>query len=213
MIKKVVIAACEENVRKLARSCLERTCKGIGIEEVMYKADLYRSIDRTGELLVIFDKYFFGYDLCHEILKLRVRNKDAHICFVECGDCSRYFGLRLYEIGVKSYITNIEDYDHFRNEFLKVVGGAESLPNELKSSIESSDYLLDRKCFTEITEKELVVGLYLGEGKSQKEICYITGMSQQTVNIHVHRLKRKIGYKEPGDYAILNRRAFFNCCV
>lgn len=91
---------------------------------------------------------------------------------------------------------------------MKVLGGAGSLPDEIQSSIESSDYLLDRKCFTEITEKELVVGLYLGEGKSQKEICYITGMSQQSVTLHVHRLKRKIGYKKPADYAILNRRAY-----
>lgn len=208
MIKKIVIALCDENVKSLVRDCLGIICKGIETDECLTEAELYRCVENSGEALVVLDKYFFGYVICYKLLKLKVCNRKLRLCFLEQGDCSRYFGLRLYDNGVKAFITNVEDAEHLKKELMKVLGGAGSLPDEIQSSIESSDYLLDRKCFTEITEKELVVGLYLGEGKSQKEICYITGMSQQSVTLHVHRLKRKIGYKKPADYAILNRRAY-----
>ena len=50
------------------------------------------------------------------------------------------------------------------------------------------------------------IGMYLAEGKQQKEIASITGLSKQAVSSHIHRLKRKIGYSRPSDLDLLSIR-------
>ena len=59
---------------------------------------------------------------------------------------------------------------------------------------------------TEVTAIEMKIGMYLAEGKQQKEIASITGLSKQAVSSHIHRLKRKIGYSRPSDLDLLSIR-------
>ena len=93
---------------------------------------------------------------------------------------------------------------------MKITTGAKVYPESIIKSVEEKEYLVDRKCITEVTKNEMAIGLYTALGKTQKEICGMTGMSRKAVILHTHRLKRKIGYKKPADYNLLAKQYFFS---
>ena len=207
--KKVIIACCDEKVRRILKKCLLELKRYSDVTECGTEKDVFLSTREAEEPVLFIDKYFLGYVISYKIVGIRLCNEKTELCFCETGECPPYFGLRLYDLKVDAFIAHIEESDHFKREISKVLCGYKTYPDEVQKSIDDNSYLLERKCFTEITPVEMKIAAYLGEGKTQKEICYIMGISPQAVNTHVHRIKRKIGYKNPMDYCILNQQAFF----
>lgn len=208
MLKKVIVGCRDEEVKKIVYDGLKKCLPEQGICICETHADLYELAKYEDEVAIIFDKYFLGYVLTYQYYRIKVLNDKALTYFVETGECSRYFGLRIHELGINGLISFIENKDILKVGLTRIISGLNSYPETIVKSIEENDYLLDKKCCSEVTGREMTIGMYLGLGKSQKEICYLTGLTAQAVNTYIHRLKRKIGYKNPNDYALLNKQAF-----
>lgn len=97
---------------------------------------------------------------------LRVYNSKLRIIFVEQGDCSRFFGLRVYDLKADGFICNIRNKKEFVNKLRNIFSGEKIFPEEVLDSLDSNEHLRFRKYCSEITEMELAIGMYLGEGKS-----------------------------------------------
>ncbi len=206
-IKKVIIACSDEYVKNIMVEGFEKFLPKDRIFVCKTEFDMTQMLIESEDTAIIFDKFFLGFVLTYQILRLKVINEKILAYFVETGECSKYFGLRVYDLGIQGLIPYIEVKSKLKIELEKVIQGIKTFPEPVMRSIEENDYLLERKSFTEVTEKEMEIGLYLGMGKSQKEICYLTGMSAQAVCTHTCRLRRKIGYKDPSDYTRLSRQA------
>lgn len=95
------------------------------------------------------------------------------------------------------------------NECLyRVLNEIDTYPKIVEDSLRDLENLTERKSISEVTEAEMRIGIMLGQGFSHKEIADKMDMSTNAVNTHIHRLKRKIGYKKPDDYVLLNKQIF-----
>ena len=52
----------------------------------------------------------------------------------------------------------------------------------------------------------MLVGLYLGDGRSIQEVGKVIERNDNNVSSHLKRLKRKVGYKDMKDLVILNEQ-------
>lgn len=77
--------------------------------------------------------------ISYKLMRLRHSNNRTEFCFLEKGDCPRYFGLRLHKLNVNSFIANIEEKKHMSVELDKVLQGYRTYPREIVRSIESND--------------------------------------------------------------------------
>ena len=210
MVKNIIVACCDDEVKKIVVG----NASAIFGEKQVYICknynDMYEKARYTQNAAIIFDKYFLGYVISYALTRLKILNKTLRCYFVEIGECSRYFGLRVYGLGTDGFITDIEKDSVWKNNSVKLHEGTRTFPEPVLKSIREKDYILDKKSITEVTSTEMEIGMYLGMGKNQKEICYLTGLSKTSVYVYVHRLKRKIGYKQPADYNLLNQQVL--CC-
>lgn len=210
MIKKIIVACCDEEVREIVLNGLENNKGNQQVLVCKTDAELYEMIKYEPNVAIIFDKFFLGYVITYQLLRLKAINSSINTYFVEKGEGSLYFGLRVYELGTGGFIPDIENKEVFKQFASKISAGLKQYPDEILDTISDGDYIFDKKCFTEVTAKEMEIGMYMGMGKSQKEISFLTGMSPKAVSLHTYRLKRKIGYKMPTDYEKLNRQCFKN---
>lgn len=206
MIKKVFIGVCEEITKKTIVEGIFAFQPKAEIIDGTDDADLFYHLKSAEEAVVLFDKYFLSYVLKYKLKSLSVLNPKLRIYFCELGNCSRYFGLRVHDIGVKGFITNIENTELFKKKLNYVFEGITCFPDEVLESIRNNEHLLERKSCSEITEREMEIGLYLGQGKTLKEISELTNNASGTVGTHIHRLKRKIGFKNMNDFKLLNNQ-------
>ncbi len=206
MIKKVFIGVCEEITKKTIIDGLLSINPKIEIIDGTTDDDIFYHLKSAEESVVIFDKYFLSYVLKFKLRSLKVINSKLRIYFCELGNCSRFFGLRVYDTGANGFIANIEQKEEFKEKLNLVLEGIRCYPEEVLDGIKNNEHLLERKSCSEITEREMEVGLYLGQGKSIKEICDLTNNAAGTVSTHICRLKRKIGYKTMNDFKLLNNQ-------
>ena len=54
-----------------------------------------------------------------------------------------------------------------------------------------------------------LIDLYNQQYETQKDIATLLKVDAGCVCLHIHRLKRKIGYKKPSDLMLLNKRTYF----
>lgn len=206
MIKKVFIGVCEEITKKTILEGILSFQPKTEIIDGTEDSDLFFHLKSAEEAVVLFDKYFLSYILKYKLKSLNVLNPKLRIYFCELGNCSRFFGLRLHDIGVNGFISNIENEELFKKKLNYVFEGITCYPEEVLDSLKANEHLLERKSCSEITEKEMEIGLYLGQGKTIKEISEITNNASGTVGTHICRLKRKIGFKTMNDFKILNNQ-------
>lgn len=206
MVKKVFIGVCEEITKKTIIEGILSINQKMEIIDGSTDSDLFFHLKSAEEAVVIFDKYFLSYVLRFKLRSLKVMNPNLRIYFCEMGNCSRFFGLRLYDIGVNGFVTNIEQKEKFRQKLNLVLEGLRCYPEEVLDGIKNNEHLLERKSCSEITEREMEVGLYLGQGKTIKEICDLTQNATGTISTHICRLKRKIGFKDMNDFKMLNNQ-------
>ncbi len=205
-MEKVIVAVCEDYTKKLIKDCIKSIKPDLEIIDGTSDAELIYKIKRNDIKYIFFDKYFLSYILRYKLLWLKVYNPAVRLIFCELGDCSVHFALRVYLLDADAYFSNIEDFAEFKKNLTKVFSGMKYFPEMVLSSVKANDHLREKKFCSDITESEAIVGMYLGEGKTIKEICYLTKMAHSTVHTHCHRLKKKIGYKSPNDIVLLNRQ-------
>ena len=207
MISKILIASCDIEVRNILKKNLVTL---FGANNVVVCNNLFELHDfckYEENAAIIFDKFFLGFVISYELIRIKTLNPKILTYFVEVGDCSLYFGMRIHLLGIDGFIPNIEKIDHFKNNILKIKDGRKVYPEVITQTI-SDELLLDKKNISEVTEKEMQIGMYLGMGLTSKEIGYKLGFSSAAISVHTSRLKRKTGYKRPGDYDLLNQRYF-----
>lgn len=208
MVKKIIVCCIDEDVKSIVLKGFSSLMGENQITVCRNVYELHNSCRYANDTAVIFDKYFLGYVLSYELIRLKYLNDKLLTYFVELGDCSHYLAMRVHQLGVEGFIPQIENEEYFKNSINNIKSGMRLYPDQILKSFEDGDYLLDQKSISEVTEKEMQIGLYLGNGFTQKELCYITGLSKQTVSCYTRRLKRKIGYKKPDDFTLLCKSYF-----
>ena len=203
---KVIIATCDEFAKEIIRHCVHAANPSLQIVDGSNDNDIIYHLKSAEDDIVFFDKFFLSYVLKFKIKALRVYNKKLRIVFCEQGNCSTYFGLRVHKLNADGFISNIENTKEFSKVLREVLSGATYYPEDVKDNLNKNTHLLARKYCSEVTEVELEIGMYLGEGKSIKEISGLTKIHEATVSAHINRLKHKIGYDCMNDFAVLNRQ-------
>ena len=210
MINNVIVACTDNEVRKIV---VDNASAIFGEKQIQicenYK-DMYEKSKYAKDTAIIFDKFFLGYVISYRLIGLKTLNQELVCYFVEIGECSRYFGLRIYGLGTNGFIPDIENEEVWKKLYTVLQNGLRSFPEPILESIKRRDCNLDERSVSEVTENEMQIGMCLGMGKNQKEIGTITGLSQTAISVYTHRLKKKIGYKNPNDYFLLNRQFFNN---
>ena len=205
-MKKVMIATIDSYTKEIIRNCVTQAFPKLEVIDVTTDSDILYHVKSAEDDIIFFDKYFLSYVLKFKILSLRMINENLRIYFCETGECSRFFGMRLFLLGVDGFVSNIENRQSFTQKIRIIPGVNRLYPDEVLASINDNEHLLGKKCCSEVTELEYKIGLKLGQGKSIKEISDELTSTVSAVGIHVHRLKKKIGYKSMNDFSLLNQQ-------
>ncbi len=204
---KVIIATCDEVTKEIIRHCVHAANPALQIVDGSSDKDILYHLKSAEDDIVFFDKYFLSYVLKFKIKALRIYNQKLRIFFCEHKViCSQFFGLRLYDLKVDGFISNIENYNEFIKIMRNILCGKTYFPEDVLKALDSNEHLRNRKYCSEITELELAIGMYLGEGKAPKEIGGLLDMPVDTLRTHINRLKNKIGCESMNDFAVLNRQ-------
>ena len=184
-------------------------CRISDVEECFYEDDVWKVLSNitADEPVMFFDKFFLGYIFENTINELKYNHKERTICFCEMGDCHPYFGLRIHEFKVDSFISHIEEPEHMKKELSKVMAGIPTYPEEVESYLKNIKNL-DHRNFGEVTLQEEKVGALIGDGYSQKQASYILETATQTVNTQLTYLRNKTGSEKDADFFTLNKQTF-----
>lgn len=211
MINKVVIACCDEEIKNR----MKKYCASVMGENNVIVANSINEMHseikyEQNDLALIFDKYFLGFVVSYELVRIRYLNNKVLTYFVDMGDVAHYFAMRVHKLGVDGFIPRIEDTEYLKNCIHEIQSGMKVYPKAVQKSFDDDDYLLDRDFISEVNTSEMAIALYLSSGCNYKEITYFTGLSKSSVANYTKRLKRKIGYNKPGDLELLSKRYFKN---
>ena len=208
MINKIVVACCDVEIQNIVK---ETVSSVIGDKNVIICKSIYEihnAIKYKNDIAIIFDKYFLGFVISYELVRIHYLNDKVLTYFVDLDDVSHYFAMRIHQLGVEGFILNIENKEYFKKSVLQIQSSKKLFPASVTRSFDEDDYLLDREFISEITATEMEIALYLSKGYCAKEICYRTGFKPGTVSRYTKRLKRKIGFYKPGDLELLCKRYF-----
>lgn len=202
-ITNVVIACFDEEIKKITMKGFSSLFGENQVKVCNSIAELSEWIQDKSNFAIIFDKYFLGYVISYELLRLKFINKNFLTYFVDKGDVAHYFGMRIHLIVADGFIPRIEDPDAFKKSIKQVQSGVKVYPADIQRSFDEDDYLLDKTYIDEVSIPEMHIGLFTSLGLSQKEISWIVGLSSSTVSEYTRKLRRKIGYSKPGDWDLL----------
>ena len=208
MINKIVVACCDVEIQNIVK---ETVSSVIGDKNVIICKSIYEihnAIKYKNDIAIIFDKYFLGFVISYELVRIHYLNDKVLTYFVDLDDVSHYLAMRIHQLGVEGFIPNIENKEYFKKSVLQIQSGKKLFPASVTRSFDEDDYLLDREFISEITATQMEIALYLSKGYCAKEICYRTGFKPGTVSRYTKRLKRKIGFYKPGDLELLCKRYF-----
>ena len=202
-ISNVVIACFDEEIKKITRKGFSTVFGENQVKICNSITELGEWIEDKSDIAIIFDKYFLGYVISYELLRLKFINKNILTYFVDKGDVAHYFGMRVHMIGADGFISGIEDSDHFKMCIKQIQAGVKVYPDDIQRSFDEDDYLLDKTYIDEVSIPEMHIGLLISLGLNQKEISWNVGLCVSTVSEYTRKLKRKIGYSKPGDWDLL----------
>ena len=205
-MKKVFLASTDEIVKELIRECISRIFPRLEIIDVCNDISLIYHLKCSDDDIIFFDKFFLGYVFKYSLINLKMMNKSLRIVFCERGDCSMYFGFRIWDLRADGYICNIEDKNEFTTKLKIVLSGQRYFPPEVMNNLNSNEYLTDKRAYSDVTDIEFQIGLYMGQGKTHKEIANMMNIAKSTVSHHYYWLKKKIGFKTIDDINTLNRQ-------
>ena len=202
-MNKVIIAVCDEFTKQIIKHCVKTVNPGLEIIDGSSDADIVYHLKSAEDDIIFFDKYFLSYELRFKMKAIRAYSKKIRIVFCEQGNCSRFFGLRVYDLKADGFVSNIQDKNAFVKKLRLLFSGQKVFPEEVLESLDSNEHLRNRKYCSEVTELELEIAMYLGEGKSIKEIHSLTQVKEGTIGIHINRLKCKLGCENMNEFFLL----------
>ena len=208
MINKIVVACCDVEIQNIVKETVSSVIGDINVIICKSIYEIHNAIKYKNDIAIIFDKYFLGFVISYELVRIHYLNDKVLTYFVDLDDVSHYFAMRIHQLGVEGFIPNIENKEYFKKSVLQIQSGKKLFPASVTRSFDEDDYLLDREFISEITATEMEIALYLSKGYCAKEICYRTGFKPGTVSRYTKRLKRKIGFYKPGDLELLCKRYF-----
>ena len=153
-ITNVVIACFDEEIKKITRKGFSSLFGENQVKVCNSIAELGEWIQDKSNIAIIFDKYFLGYVISYELLRLRFINKNFLTYFVDKGNVAHYFGMRIHLIGADGFIPNIEDSDAFKKSIKQVQSGVKVYPSDIQRSFDEDDYLLDKTYIDEVSIPE-----------------------------------------------------------
>ena len=205
-MKKVFIASTNEVIKGIIRECVLAIYPRQQIIDVCDDISLMYHLKCSDDDVIFFDKFFLGYVLKFKLINLKIINNNLRIIFCELGECSLHFGFRVWDFGADGYICNISDEEDFKKKLKTVFTGQKCFPTEVMDGLKKPEYLNDKRGFSDVTDVEYQIGMYLGQGKTPKEIGIILNIARSTVSHHYYWLKRKIGFKTMDDITTLNKQ-------
>ena len=208
MINKSVVACCDVEIQNIVKETVSSVIGDKNVISCKSIYEIHNAIKYKNDIAIIFDKYFLGFVISYELVRIHYLNDKVLTYFVDLDDVSHYFAMRIHQLGVEGFIPNIENKEYFKKSVLQIQSGKKLFPASVTRSFDEDDYLLDREFISEITATEMEIALYLSKGYCAKEICYRTGFKPGTVSRYTKRLKRKIGFYKPGDLELLCKRYF-----
>ena len=204
----IIIASTDDVTRQAIQAAVKIASRrsdvidGTSDENLLF--DLKTACDND---IVIFDKLFLSYFLEQKLNFLRFYNPKLRIFFCELGHASRFFGYRLHMFNVNGFIANIENKEETAKIISNILNGENYYPDTIRDGIKKRDNLGENKQFcSEVSPIEMLIGLYLGDGKSIQEISRSLKCKDNNVSSHLKRLKRKVGYKDLKDLVVLNNQ-------
>lgn len=209
MTNKILIACCDAEIKNI----MKKYCSSVLGESNVIICESINEIHNAikydkKDIAIVFDKYFLGFVVSYELVRIRYLNEKVLTYFVDMGDVAHYFAMRIHQLGVDGFIPRIEDKDFLIKSIREIQSGKKTYPESVQRCFDEEDYLLDREFISEVTTAEMEIALYIIKGYCAKEICYHTGLSKSSVSNYTKRLKRKIGYNKPGDLELLSRKYF-----
>lgn len=207
-IINVVVACCDEEIRNVVKNGVSSVFGENNVKVCNSLYELHNLIRyEKNATAIIFDKYFLGYVVSYELVRIRFLNEKLFTYFVDLGDVSQYFGMRVHELGVDGFIPEIEDKDYFRKCLQRIQSGTKYYPEYIVRCLEDNNSV-EREFISEVKPVEMQIGLYLADGANTKQICSVTGLSKSSVSRYKKRLINKIGYGKPGDLELLTKIYF-----
>jgi hypothetical protein len=119
MINKIVIACCDDEIKGI----MKKYCSSVlGENHVMVCESLNEMHNeiKYEDVAIIFDKYFLGFVVSYELVRIRYLNDKALTYFVDMGDVAHYFAMRVHQLGVDGFIPRIEDKEYLKKSIQKI---------------------------------------------------------------------------------------------
>jgi DNA-binding NarL/FixJ family response regulator len=200
-MRKILFATTDFILKGCIRECIKQNFSGIEICDVTCDIDLKYHISIQEETLLLIDKFFLGYYIQSKTTCLKAINPKLRIVFFEKGDCSIYFGLRLYNLNVDGFICNADDMKCLKNQLGVILSGKRYFPEQVQYEIKSCTHINDRYYCTELTDREFCIAVHLAKGDNVKVIASELHLTVHCVRSHIFFIRRKIGWKNLEDYA------------
>ncbi len=205
-MKNVFVATTDDCAREIIKNCVKKVFPNVQVIDGMNDAEALYHLKYDEGNAIFFDRLYLSYVLKYKLKALKVLNKNIRIYFCEAGDCSPYFGIRVYELKADGFISNIERTDEFIKKLRIIYSGRNYYQEEIFDYLNQNARINERKACTEVTEMEYQVGLLVGQGLQLKEIGDRLGITIGAVGNHIHWLKKKIGFKNFNDFVVLNQQ-------
>ena len=204
MNQTVVVCCCDSITKDYIISDLNTLNPNMDILVVNNEKELAVLLAKYRNITVYLDKFVLGFFLKEEFSKLKAINPEAFFVYVETGECPVFFGLRIHNIGINSFICGIENIKNVKKPFLMTFQQIEYYPEAVQKAFKDIYFTKDRHLYSEVTPKEYQIAIFIVKGLSLKEISAKSdNIALGTVSKHNSRLKNKTGSKSLRDFIYL----------
>ena len=123
MINKIVVACCDVEIQNIVKETVSAVIgdKNVIICKSIY--EIHNAIKYKNDIAIIFDKYFLGFVISYELVRIHYLNDKVLTYFVDLDDVSHYFAMRIHQLGVEGFIPNIENKEYFKKSVLQIQSG------------------------------------------------------------------------------------------
>ena len=120
MISKIIIAASDDDIRRIIQKDFSSKVGENNVQVCGNHNELNSLCKYAQDTAVIFDKYFLGYVVSYELIRLKTINPKLLIYFTEIGRMSETFATRVCQYKVDGYICDVEDSAHLQNQIMQI---------------------------------------------------------------------------------------------
>ena len=117
MINKIVVACCDIEIQNIVKETVSSLLGDNSVIICKSIHEIHNAIKQDkDDIAIIFDKYFLGFVISYELVRIHYLNDKALTYFVDLDDVSHYFAMRIHQLGVNGFIPNIENKEFLREQ-------------------------------------------------------------------------------------------------